>query len=237
MRLPGASFGVLALVLSTGLTAGCRRSPSLSKEGQDVARTEQINVSRAPAEDGYRGGTTYRLQQGEDRFELISLVPERPDFAPVLKFLVHGPNSSCAQRSAALDFRVLQSLFLVAQGKAQPVYTLYTCYHEIDDRLPALAAGSPEWIGLNQDKKISAHRPHVVLADIVNQSGALNELSRSLAPDRYRVSLASEDLEIIWARAADLRSEQRRLLPPTTPLNQVLPSSIGKTFLLTREGN
>jgi len=100
-----------------------------------------------------------------------------------------------------------------------------------------LVARSPEWIGLSRDKKISPQKQYAALATIVNQGGALSELSQSLAPDRYQVRIASEDLEVIWTKAADLRSEQRQLLPSSTPSNQVLPSSIGKTFLLTRESN
>jgi hypothetical protein len=232
-------LGVFALYLGMGLLAGCRSTSSPSVQRQDGPSTEPIKVSTGPPENGYRSSTSYSLQQGQDSFQLISLVPDQPDFAPVLKFSVHGSDSSCAQRSAALDFRVLQSLYhhLLAQEKPQPLYTLYTCYHEIDDRLPALAARSPEWIRLSNDKKISPQRQYAALATIVNQAGALSELSQSLASDRYQVRIASEDLEIIWTKAADLRGEQRQLLQSSTLSNQVLPSSIGKTFLLTRESN
>jgi hypothetical protein len=232
-------LGIFALSLGVGLLAGCRSTSSPSVQRQDGPSAEAIKVSSGPSENGYRSSTSYRLQQGQDSFQLVSLVPDRPDFAPVLKFSVHGPDSSCAQRSAALDFRVLQSLYhsLLGHEKPQPAYTLYTCYHEIDDRLPALAARSPEWTRLNHDKKISLQRQYAAIAALVNQGGALSELSQSLAPDRYQVRIASEDLEAIWAKAADLRSEQRQLLPSSTPSNQVLPSSIGKTFLLTRESH
>ena len=119
--------------------------------------------------------------------------------------------------------------------KPQPAYTLYTCYHEVDDRLPALAARSPNWTTLSQDKKMSVQKQYAGLAALVNESGALSELSQALAPDRYEVRIASEDLEVIWTKAVDLKDEQRQLLPSAIPPNQVLPSSIGKTFLLTRE--
>jgi hypothetical protein len=232
-------LGVFTLYLGMALLAGCRSTSSPSVQRQDGPSAEPIKVSPGPLENGYRNSTSYSLQQGQDSFQLISLVPAQPDFAPVLKFSVHGSNSSCAQRSAALDFRVFQSLYhhLLAQEKPQPVYTLYTCYHEIDDRLPALAARSSEWIRLSNDKNISPQKQYAALATIVNQAGVLSELSQSLVPDRYQVRIASEDLEIIWTKAADLRNEQRQLLPSSIPSNQVLPSSIGKTFLLTRESN
>jgi hypothetical protein len=232
-------LGVFALYLGMGLMAGCRSTSSPSMQHQDGPSAEPIKVSPGPPENGYKNSTSYSLQRGQDSFQLISLVPDQPDFAPVLKFSVHGSDSSCALRSAALDFHVFQFLYhhLLAHEKPQTVYTLYTCYHEIDDRLPALAARSPEWIRLSNDKNISPQKQYAALATIVNQAGVLSELSQSLAPDRYQVRIASEDLEIIWTKAADLRSEQRQLLPSSIPSNQVLPSSISKTFLLTRESN
>ena len=225
-----------ALLLSAVLLVGCHPKSPRSARSRQPDTNQAIKVSSGSPEAGYVSSTSYALRTGEDNFQLTLLMPIRADFAPVLRFSVSGPNSSCAQRAAAADFAVLQTLFhtVLAKRSAQPTYTLYTCYHELDDRLPALAAHAPGWQDLNRGHP-SLKAQYQALAGLINSSQALSELSKSLGTDHYQVHIASQDLEVIWAKAIDLRGEQRRLLPASTPPDQVLPSSMGKTFILTRE--
>lgn len=198
-----------------------------------------VVVSAAPPENGFKVATSYSVQQGPTTFAVLSLSQPDPPFSPVLRFTVAGPASSCSQRSASTDFGTLHMLLrsVFEHEPPQPRYTLYTCYHEIDDRLPGLAAASPAWTRLSGERNVTLQRQYKAITDLLLQSGALNELAAALAPLHYQVRLSSGDLETLWSKASDLREQQRRLLPAATPPNEVLPAAIGKTFLLTQESH
>ncbi|NYF79114.1 hypothetical protein [Granulicella arctica] len=216
---------------------GCYAAPTHS--GPVAASGEGITVTaREPgAADGRV--TMYAIQQNDARATLTVSHPKDTSFHTVLQFDVTrgGQSTSCPSNiPAGVRFASFQALFkrLLAAEPPEQSYVLYVrCYQEIDDRLPGLAAASPLWHTVERSKP-SVKQQYDAIAKLLNDGDALSELSGVLAPFHYHVAIAAGDLEPIWSRVSDLTPEQRRLITVPVRPNNVFPSAVGHTFLVTK---
>ena len=219
---------------------GCRtispNSGSPTIPGDEVTAT-----SREPNAQDSRV-TTYALQQGDIHATLTVSHHKDTSFQSALQFEVTrgGKSTSCSSDLPAdARFTSFQTLFrhLLAAEKPEQSYVLYIpCYHEVDDRLPGLAAASPLWHAIERSKP-SVKQQYDAIAKLLNDENAMSELSKALDPFHYHVVIEAGDLETIWTRVSDLTTEQRRLITVPVKQNEVLPSAIGKTFQISRGTN
>ena len=224
--------------LTLGFCLGCHTVPTHS--GQAIMSGDGITtVLREPRAEDIKA-TMYVMQQGDVHATLTVTYPKDVSFHPVLQFEAkrEKDNSPCSSNlPTSARFSLFQALFkhLLANEQAESSYVLYVnCYHEIDDRLPGLAAASSPWHAVEESKP-SVKAQYDAIAKLLNDGKAMSELSRALDPFHYRAVITGGDLEAIWAKVRELTPEQRRLIEVPVQQNEVLPSSINHTFLITRD--
>ncbi len=220
----------------------CSVFPLACRTSGTVPGSDGISALRGSTSWGVVQSTIYAMDQGNIHASLAVKHFSDARFPPELLFAVgeRGSSEDCSAPLAPSEtrFSLLQKLFrnlLRAEGRPPAYSFYYNCYKEVDDRLIVLAATSDRWHHLLRQPDVPPQAYLNCVAELLNSNHAYSELTDAVRPLAYRVSLSSANMENLKeARVGDLSIAQRAILPGLLNNREIVPTGVGKAFLLTR---